>query len=81
MSRHRVLAIIALGLMLLASQVLGQQAVRRVGVLASTEIPELTQVFLEGLREEHGYIRTNRAPICRLNIATSEAAMSRCLGC
>ena len=39
----------------MASQVLGQQPVRRVGVLASTEIPELTQVFLEGLRE-HGYI-------------------------
>jgi putative ABC transport system substrate-binding protein len=55
MSRHRVLAIIAVSLMLLASQALGQQAVRRVGVLASTEIPEMTQAFLEGLRE-HGYV-------------------------
>jgi putative ABC transport system substrate-binding protein len=55
MSRHRALAAIVAGLILLASQALGQEPVRRAGVLASTEIPELTQAFLEELRE-HGYV-------------------------
>jgi putative ABC transport system substrate-binding protein len=55
MRRLHALAVVAASLILLASQAFGQHAVRRVGVLASTEIPEMTQVFLEGLRE-HGYI-------------------------
>lgn len=55
MRRLHGLAVFAASLILLAWQAFGQQPVRHVGVLASTEIPELTQVFLEGLRE-HGYI-------------------------
>ena len=55
MRRHRALAIVAASVLLFASQAWGQQPVYRVGVLASTEIPEMTQAWLEGLRE-HGYV-------------------------
>jgi ABC-type sugar transport system substrate-binding protein len=55
MSRLRQLSAFVASLILFASQALAQQAVHRVGVLASTENPELTQAFLEGLRER-GYV-------------------------
>lgn len=55
MNRLPGLAVIAASLVLLASQACGQEAVRHVGVLASTENPELTQVFMDGLRE-HDYL-------------------------
>jgi putative ABC transport system substrate-binding protein len=55
MRQHRAPAVIAASLILLASQAFGQEAVRRVGVLASTEVPELTQAFVEEFRE-HGYV-------------------------
>jgi putative ABC transport system substrate-binding protein len=54
MSRHRVLAIIAASLILFASQAHGQQSVHRVGVLASTEIPENVEAWVQGLHER-GY--------------------------
>jgi putative tryptophan/tyrosine transport system substrate-binding protein len=55
MRRHRVLAVIAAGLMLFASQAGGQQPVHRIGVLWNIENPEANQAWLEGLRE-HGYV-------------------------
>jgi putative ABC transport system substrate-binding protein len=55
MSRLRRLSVFTASLILFASQALAQQAVHRVGVLASTEVPELTQTFLEGFREG-GYV-------------------------
>ena len=55
MRRYRRLAVITASLILLASQAGGQQPVHRIGVLLSTENPEATQAWLEGLRER-GYV-------------------------
>jgi hypothetical protein len=55
MWRHRSLAVIAASLILITSQAWGQQSIHRVGVLGSTEVPELIQTFLDGLREG-GYV-------------------------
>ena len=55
MRRHRTLVVIAASLILFASQARGQQPVHRIGVLANTQDPEMTQAFLEGLRER-GYV-------------------------
>jgi putative ABC transport system substrate-binding protein len=55
MRRHRALAVIAVSLILFASQAGGQQPVHRVGVLSNTENPERMQAWLEGLRER-GYV-------------------------
>jgi putative ABC transport system substrate-binding protein len=55
MFRLRRLSVFAASLILFALQALAQQAVHRVGVLGSTENLELTQAFLEGLREG-GYV-------------------------
>ena len=55
MRRLSGLAAVAASLMLFAFQAYGQQALHRVAVLASTEVPELTQAFLEEFRE-HGYV-------------------------
>jgi putative ABC transport system substrate-binding protein len=49
------LAVIAVSLILFASQAHGQQPVHRIGVLGSTEIPERSRALLEGLRER-GYL-------------------------
>src|SRR5262249_26342125 len=46
---------IAASLILFASQARGQQPVHRIGVLANTQDPEMTQAFVEGLRER-GYV-------------------------
>lgn len=54
MWRHCSLAVIVASLVLFASQAPGQQPVHRVGVLASTEVPELTQTFLGALWKQ-GY--------------------------
>jgi putative ABC transport system substrate-binding protein len=55
MRRPRALAMIAMSLILFASQAVGQQPVHRVGVLGATEAPEQTQALLEGLRDR-GYV-------------------------
>jgi putative tryptophan/tyrosine transport system substrate-binding protein len=55
MRRYLALAAIAATLLLFASQAGGQQPVHRVGVLASTEIPENVEAWLGGLRER-GYV-------------------------
>jgi putative ABC transport system substrate-binding protein len=55
MRRHRALSVIAASLMLFASQARGQQPVHRIGVLTSSETPEMMQAWLEGLRER-GYV-------------------------
>jgi putative ABC transport system substrate-binding protein len=55
MWRHRSLAVIVASLILFASQAWGQKPVHRVGVLASTEVPESVEAWLEGLRER-GYV-------------------------
>src|SRR5260370_35408745 len=55
MRRHRALAVIAASLILFASQALGQQPVRRIGVLSNTEKPDMMQAWLEGLRRR-GYV-------------------------
>ena len=55
MWRHRSLALIAASLILFASQAWAQQSVHRVGVLASTEIPENVEAWTDGLRER-GYV-------------------------
>jgi putative ABC transport system substrate-binding protein len=55
MWRHRSLAVIVASLILFASQAWGQQPVHRVGVLASTEVPESVEAWMEGLRER-GYV-------------------------
>jgi putative tryptophan/tyrosine transport system substrate-binding protein len=55
MRRHRALAVIAASLILFASQAGGQQPAHRVGVLMTTETPERTQAWLEGLGER-GYV-------------------------
>src|SRR5207245_10509971 len=48
-------AVIAVSLIVFASQAAGQQRVHRIGVLAPTEDPERMQALLEGLRER-GYV-------------------------
>src|SRR5882724_2824214 len=55
MRRHRALAVIAVSLILFASQAGGQQPVHRIGVLSVIENPEMMQDWLEGLRER-GYV-------------------------
>ena len=55
MTRHRTLVVIAASLILFASQARGQQPGHRIGVLANTQDPEMTQAFVEGLRER-GYV-------------------------
>jgi putative ABC transport system substrate-binding protein len=55
MRRYRALAMVAASLVLFTPQVRGQQPVHRVAVLASTEVPESTEAWLEGLRER-GYV-------------------------
>jgi putative ABC transport system substrate-binding protein len=55
MWRHRSLALIVASLILFASQAWAQQSVHRVGVLASTEIPENVEAWTDGLRER-GYV-------------------------
>jgi len=55
MRRHRALAVIAVSLILFASQAGGQQPVHRIGVLSVIENPEMMQAWLEGLRER-GYV-------------------------
>jgi putative ABC transport system substrate-binding protein len=55
MRRHRALAVIAASLILFASQAGAQQPVHRIGVLTSSETPEMMQSWLEGLRER-GYV-------------------------
>ena len=52
---HRSLALIVASLILFASQAWGQQPAHRVGVLASTEIPENVEAWMDGLREL-GYV-------------------------
>src|ERR1700740_3025668 len=55
MIRLRGLAVIAASLILFGSEALGQQTARRIGVLASTEIPENVEAWTDGLRER-GYV-------------------------
>jgi putative ABC transport system substrate-binding protein len=55
MWRHRSLAVVVASLIIFASQAWGQQPVHRVGVLASTEVPENVEAWMEGLRER-GYV-------------------------
>ncbi len=55
MRRWRLLSALAGCAILLASQAVGQEPVRRIGVLRPAENPEATKVWLEGLRE-HGYV-------------------------
>jgi hypothetical protein len=55
MWRHRSLAGIVASLVLVATQALGEQAVHRVAVLASTETPENVEAWMDGLRER-GYV-------------------------
>jgi len=59
MRRHRALAVIAASLILFGSQGQGQQRVHRIGVLANTQDPEMTQAFLEGLRERGHVVGQN----------------------
>ena len=59
MRRHRALAVIAASLILFGSQGQGQQRVHRIGVLANTQDPEMTQAFLEGLRERGHFVGQN----------------------
>jgi putative ABC transport system substrate-binding protein len=47
--------VLAVSLICFASQALAEQAVRRVAVLASTEVPENKEAWLQGLRER-GYV-------------------------
>src|SRR5689334_3302027 len=51
----RRLGVVAAGLILFVSHARGQEAVHRVGVLASTEVSQNREALLDGLRE-HGYV-------------------------
>jgi putative ABC transport system substrate-binding protein len=55
MRRRCLLSVLAASAVLLASQAVAQELVRRVGVFRPTENPESTKVWLEGLRER-GYV-------------------------
>ncbi len=55
MLRRLMLAAMAAGLVLFASDAGADEPVHRVGVLVATENPERTQALLEGLRER-GYV-------------------------
>jgi putative ABC transport system substrate-binding protein len=55
MLRRLILAVATAGLTLLASAGRADEPVHRVGVLTTTESPEQTQAFLQGLRER-GYV-------------------------
>jgi len=48
----RLLSALAASAIPFASQAVGQEPVRRVGVLRGSDVPESTKALLEGLREQ-----------------------------